>query len=188
MSSSDKPQAQDPFPDWSAFSPREAPDEIESLSPAAEAAGLLQRYYADLAAARQQQQDVTNGVLRALAKQAMYVFQFGAALERYQTEFAQASLPRVHRHLRVLKDQMLDGLYASGLEIDVPLAQPFETVADVVNVDGWRHETQFTAEVVAEVSEPIVRAGGTLIRPGRVVMGAPVQPTHLTEPENESRE
>ena len=112
--------------------------------------------------------------------------QFSAALERYQAELTHIGLARVHRHLRVLKDQMLDALRASGLEIDVPLGQSFEQVAEAVHVDGWRHEAQFTGEVVAEVSEPIVRAGGALIRLGRVVMGAPVDHAGSAAPENES--
>ena len=52
MSSSDN--AAGAFPDWSAFTPREVPGEVDLLSPAAEAAGLLQLYHGDLAAARRQ--------------------------------------------------------------------------------------------------------------------------------------
>jgi hypothetical protein len=86
----------------------------------------------------------------------------------------------------VLKDQMLDALRASGLEVDVPLGEAFERVADAVHVDGWRHESRFNAEVVAEVSEPIVRAGGVLVRLGRVVMGAPTEQASSATTENGS--
>lgn len=186
MSSSDSRDARNTFPDWAVFGPREVPGEVELLSPAAEAAGLLQLYHGDLAAARQQQEDVRMAGLRALAQQAVFAFQFGAALERYQPELTQGTLLRAHRHLRVLKDQMLDALRAAGLEIEVPLGQSFEQVADAVHVDGWRHESRFTSEVVAEVSEPIVKAGGALIRLGRVVMGAPVEQAGSATTENGS--
>ena len=175
MSSSVKPPAPGKFPDWSAFAEREVPVAVEFLSPAAEAASLLQLYQSSLAAAGIRRDEVQSAGLRALAQQAVFVFQLEAALERYQADLIQASLPRVHRHLRVLKDQMLDALTAFGLEIDVPRGKPFEDVADLVHVDGWRHHEQFTAEVVAEVTEPIVKSGGALVRLGRVVMGAPLE-------------
>ena len=182
MSSSDKPGQPPVFPDWSKFSEREVHVEPELLSPAAEAASLLQFLHDSLRAAGVTRDEVQSAGLRALAQQAVFVFQLEAALQRYQPNLAEGPLVRIHRHLRVLKDQMLDALAGFGLDIDVPRGRSFDDVADLVHVDGWRHHEQFTSEVVAEVTEPIVKFGGAVVRLGRVVMGAPVdQATDTSE-------
>lgn len=175
MSSSVKPPQPPAFPDWSLFTEREVPVQAELLSPAAEAASLLQLYHDSLKDAASRRDEIQSAGLRALAQQAVFVFQLEAALQRYQPNLAEGPLLRIHRHLRVLKDQMLDALTAFGLEIDAPRGRSFEEVAELVHVDGWRHHEQFTAEVVAEVTEPIVKFGGAVVRLGRVVMGAPVE-------------
>jgi molecular chaperone GrpE (heat shock protein) len=176
MSSSDK------FPDWSAFSKREIPFEVELLSPASEAAALLQRSQAALDEAWQEVDHVRGEGLAALAQQAALVIQLAATLERYQPDFTQASLKKVYRSLQITKDQMLDELRRVGLEIIVPLGKTFDEVAQLVNVDGWRHQEHFTSEVVAEVIEPIVMYRNILVRPGRVVMGAPLEQKTTTSP------
>lgn len=169
MSSSDK------FPDWSVFPEREVPFDVELLSPALEMAAVLQRYRSDLDAAQQKVETVHRNGLLQLAQQAVFVIQLAAALDRYRADLKQASLDKVHKHLRVLKDQMLDALKQAGLEIDIPTGKSFDEVADLVDVEGWRHHEDFSSEVVAEMLEPIVTHRGKLIRPGRVVMGAPLQ-------------
>jgi hypothetical protein len=69
----------------------------------------------------------------------------------------------------------------------------FDEVSEFVHVAGWRHHQDFTAEVVANVLEPIVRYGETVVRLGRVEMGAPLEetmetvPTHENEKANEER-
>ena len=165
----------DKFPDWSLFKEREVPFEVELLSPASEVAALLQRYRTDVDAAEQNVEGVRNEGLAGLAQQAVFVIQLAAALDRYESDLKQASLTRVHRHLRVLKDQMLDALSSAGLEVVIPIGKPFDEVADSVHVEGWRHHEDFSSEVVAEVLEPIVKYRGALVRLGRVVMGAPPQ-------------
>ena len=89
---------------------------------------------------------------------------------------------------------MIDALKATGLEVVVPVVKPFDEVAEMVHVEGWRHHEEFSAEVVAEVQEPIVIFRGALVRPGRVVMGAPPQeviperaPTSEVEESSESK-
>jgi hypothetical protein len=163
----------DDVPGWDAFTVRDVPEGPELVSPASEVAALLQRYHADLARARDEIAAASRAGLESLAEQAVLVVQLAAALERYESLLQQASLGLVHRHLRVLKDQMMSAIAAAGLEIVVPLGRPFDEVADRVHVDGWRHREEFAAEVVAEVVEPIVMSGGALVRAGRVVMGAP---------------
>jgi molecular chaperone GrpE (heat shock protein) len=107
------------------------------------------------------------------------VVQLAAALDIYESVLTQASLGKVHRHLRIIKDQMLSALEKAGLEVNIPVGKPFNEVANVVHVDGWRHHADFLSEVVAEVIEPIVTYRGRLVRMGRVVMGAP--PDKVTE-------
>jgi hypothetical protein len=168
MSSSDE------LPDWGVFAGRPTPEEITLLSPAAEMAALLQRYYADLYAAHQATEVTRGEGLAMLAQQAVFVTQMAATLERYKADLAAVQLIHVYRHLRVVKDQMLDALRLAGLDMIAPLGQSFEQVADLVQIEGWRHGEQFDGEVVAEVLETIVLCQGALLRPGRVIMGAPL--------------
>ena len=163
----------DEFPDWDAFSEREVPFDVELLSPASEVAAILRRRQAALDKAQQAVERIRKQGLMALAEQAVLVIQLAATIERYAPDLAQASLTKVHRSLRIIKDQMLAALADAGLEIEVPTGKPFDEVERWVNVDGWRHHESFSGEVVAEVVEPIVLYQGVLLRQGRVVMGAP---------------
>src|SRR5947209_4682084 len=107
----------DKFPDWSVFSEREVPFDVELLSPAAEVVAVLQGSQAALDEARQEVKDVRREYLEALAQQAVLVVQLAAVLDRYAPDYTQASLAKVHRSLRIVKDQMLDELGRAGLEI-----------------------------------------------------------------------
>ncbi len=167
MSSSDE------FPDWSLFSERNSPVEVELVSPASEVTAILRRCQMALEEAQQTIEQTRKQGLMALANQAVLVAQLTDTIEHYAPNLAQASLAKVHRSLRILKDQMLAGLADAGLEIEVPLGKSFDEVERWVNIDGWRHHESFSGEVVAEVVEAIVRYDGKLLRPGRVVMGAP---------------
>ncbi len=166
----------DKLPDWSVFSQREVSFDVDLLSPASEVASVLQKSRIALDEAWTEVDNVRREGLEALAQQAVLVVQLAAVLERYASEYAQASLTRVYRSLHIIKDQMLDELQRAGLEIIVPLGRPFDEIAHLANVDGWRHHESFSAEVVAEVVEPIVTYRGELVRLGRVVMGAPPDP------------
>jgi hypothetical protein len=169
MSSSDE------FPNWSLFSEREQSLSVDLLAPALEVATLLQKHRAELDLAHQESEEARRAGLEALAEQAVFVIQMSGALERYEQDFIKASLVKAHRHLRVLKDQMLDTLSKAGIEAEIPLLKPFDEVAESVHIEGWRHRQEYTAEVVAEVIEPIIKHKGELVRMGRVVMGAPLE-------------
>jgi hypothetical protein len=166
MSSSGK------FPDWSVFKERSTPD-VDILSPAMEMSTMLQRYAADVKKAREDIDAARYEGIGIAARQAVYVVQLAAALEAYEPALKDASLQRVHRHLRIIKDQMLSALSGEGLEIVIPINKPFDDVAELVHVEGWSHSDKFTSEVVAEVLEPVIYYKGSLISMGRVVMGAP---------------
>lgn len=161
--------------DWNIFSRREVPFDVELASPALEMFAALQKSHAALVEAQQVVEHVREEYLAVLAQQAVLVAQLSAALDRYAPEYSEASLAKIHRSLRIIKDQMLDELKKGGLEIVIPLGKSFDEVADVVSVDGWRHHENFSAEVVAEVVEPIVTYRGDVVRRGRVLMGAPLE-------------
>jgi hypothetical protein len=59
MSSSDK------FPDWSVFSERHVPFDVELLSPASEVTALLQRYWTDMNKMRQEIESLRSEGLNA---------------------------------------------------------------------------------------------------------------------------
>jgi hypothetical protein len=161
------------LPDWAAFSERETLPDVEVLSPAAEMAALLQRYRSDIDSARSAGAEAHRELLLALAQQAVYTVQLEAALDRYEPALQNASLAKIHRHLRVLKDQMLAGLMEAGLEIVRLGGRSYDEVADAVRIDGWRHHADYATEQVVEEVEPLVRYEGRPLRTGRVVMGAP---------------
>jgi molecular chaperone GrpE (heat shock protein) len=164
----------DDFPDWSVFADRAVPS-LDVFSPVSEIAALLQRYRADLDMAQEHTESVRREGLEALAQQAVFVVQLEYALERYKPQFEQASLNKVYRSLRIVKDQMLDALRSVGMTIIVPHGKSFDEVSAYVNVVGWQHSQEFTEEVVVEVLQPIILYHTTIIRLGQVVMGAPLE-------------
>jgi hypothetical protein len=167
MSSSDE------LPDWSVFSERDLPEVVDLLSPASELAAILQVFEANLSTEKKAAGDIRKEGLKILAQQAVFVVRLETALERHKPKFEQASLNKIYRSLRIIKDQMLDGLREAGLNIVIPQGQSFDDVADSVSVVGWKFSEDFPAEIVAEVLEPIVFYGDLLVHSGVVVMGAP---------------
>jgi len=145
--------------------------EGELTSPVGEVVTVLQQYRVDVDAARSAVEDAKRKGRAALAGQAVLAAKLEAALALYEPVMAAAALGKAHRHLRILKDQMLAAMEAEGLEVVHLLGRPYDEVADIAEVDGWLHRPELSTEVVIEELEPAV----CLIRPGRVVMGAPVQ-------------
>jgi len=167
------PPMSEEFPHWQSFSPRDVPFTFDILSPAAEIASVLQSYHSQTTTLHNEIEQIHLRGLQALAQQAVFIIQFQSALAQYESNLEQPPFNRIHRHFRVLKDQMLDALTQSGLEIQVPLGKPFEETADWVHVQGWRHHPDYPIEMVVEVLEPIILFQGKLIRQGSVIMGAP---------------
>jgi hypothetical protein len=77
------------------------------------------------------------------------------------------------RQLQLGRNEILDALAGAGIGVENPLSRPFEEVADVVEVRGWRRQADLTREVVVQVIEPILRRDGVLLRPGQVIVGQP---------------
>ena len=155
--------------------------EVDLRSPAAELAAVLQRYRADLdAAARAGSEGRAEG-LRALADQAVLAVELEGLLELQHTAQG-ASLECLHSELRSLKDRMLAHVASSGLEIVRLRGARGGDVAESVQVDQWRYDDGYAAEVVVEELEVAVRLDGVPLRRGRVVMGAPreAQPSEMT--------
>jgi len=159
---------------WDAFSPRDVEDGIEIRSPAAEMAGVLQRYRNDVDTLVAQAAEARIDSMRALADQAVLAVQLESALALYETRLFDAAMGKVHQHLRIIKDRMIQGTEAAGLEVVRLVGLPYDEVAGMVEVDGWLHREELVAEVVLEANEPAVRSNGAVLRLGRVVMGAPM--------------
>lgn len=158
---------------WEVFADRPAPAEMELASPAAELVSVLQRYRSALGAERGKARAAADDALAAAVDQAVLVARLDVAMARHRDVLDKAGLGRVHRELRVLKDQMIDALRAGGVTIEDPLGEPLAKVADRIEVIGWRHGAEFPGEVVAETHGAIVLYRGAVIRPGQVTLGAP---------------
>ena len=174
MSSSDEQQD---LSAWAVFRERPEPAPAEMLSPASEMATVLQRYWLDLDGQRAANREAVADAHAAAAEQAVLVFQLSALLDDNADTFADAGLDRLHRRLRVLGNQMTQAVASTGLEVIDPAGLPFAEVAEMVQVIGWRHGPEFAHEVVAETVAPIVLHDVELVRPGRVIMGAPDKET-----------
>lgn len=175
-----------PPPTWDDFRERPGVD-VAIQSPAAELAAVLQRYRADLDAAGAARAEARRAGMVALAGVAVLAAELDRAVQRYEEQLRGASLGRIHLHLRTLKDRLLDALGATGLEIVRLDGMPEADALDIADVEGWRHGEQFTERVVAEELDPAIRFEGELLACGRVVMGAPPEPSagEPDEPEQE---
>lgn len=176
---------------WDVFAVRPAQVELAAGSPATELADVLQRFHAALRAERGRTRNATDDALAVAVEQAGLIARLESALARHQDALAGAGLGRVHLELRVLKDQMVDALRGGGVTVEDPMGRPVAEVDDRVEAVGWRHGTEFTAEVVAEVHAPIVWYRDAVIRPGRVTMGAPPaddDPGTASQEESEEQE
>jgi molecular chaperone GrpE (heat shock protein) len=158
---------------WSAFRERAVPAPIELRSPASELSAALQRGARSLAAERAATRDAQADANDADAELAVLVFHLSTVLNRHEDAVAEAGLNDVHRELCIVRNQMLAALKHTDVLVVDPLGRPFDEVGDAVQVVGWRHGNDFPDEVVAETIEPIVHHGADVIRPGRVIMGAP---------------
>ena len=146
---------------------------MELLSPARELATVLQRYRDDMDTQQRAGEQARADALDIAVELAVHVHHLTAISSRTEGAFAAAGLGRVHKQLRVLRDQMLAALAAGHISISDPAGAPYHEVADLVDVVDWRHGPAFAAEVVAETIEPVVLHLGRPARLGRVIMGAP---------------
>ncbi|HVB25183.1 MAG TPA: nucleotide exchange factor GrpE [Ktedonobacteraceae bacterium] len=162
------------FPDWSLFTERDVPEEVHLLSPVSEMVATLQLCQTNLDEMQKTIENVRSEGLMVLAQQAIFAAQLEFALERSKLKLEQANLSKVYRSLRIIKDQMLTALQDANLKIIIPQGKKFDEIADFVQVVGWKHQEEFTEEVVAEVIEPIVFYNNQLLKQGIVVMGAPL--------------
>lgn len=161
------------FPNWSLFTGRPLPEEMELLSPAAEIAAVLQQSLLKLEAEKHARVNVEQEYITMLAQQAVFLAQFSTTLERHRPKLEDASLNKIYRSLRIVKEQMRTALEQAGFEIIEPQGKSFDEVAEMVDVIGWRHHADFPSEIVAEVVKPIILYKGQVVQNGSVVMGAP---------------
>lgn len=165
-------------PTWSDFEERPAA-ELEPRAPAAELADVLQRSRRELdAAARASVESRVQG-LRALAEQAVLAVELEKILELHAARSGEDSAERQHAALRGLKDRMLAHIAGAGLEIVRLRGASARAVHDLVEVDCWCYDDGYAAAVVVDELEVAIKLDGRPLRMGRVVMGAPRDPTPL---------
>lgn len=164
---------------WDEFEPRPVPEGAEEpqapdpVSPGREMAALLQRYWTDLQDERNTSRKETAAARKVLVELAVHVARLDALLGQAAAPLEAAGAKSLGRRLQVARKQVLEPLHAMDITTKDPIGDPYESVADVVDIAGWRYGPEFTAEVVAETVEPIVFDRGTVVRLGQVIMGAP---------------
>ncbi|MEU6842634.1 hypothetical protein ABZ930_12305 [Streptomyces sp. NPDC046716] len=160
--------------DWSEFAERAVPEGgDEAVSPQAELAGVLQRRHEDLSAARGEAARAASGARDTVFELASLVGRLEQLIAAGEQALADSGQARLHRRLRILKEQMLQTLRDDGVEVRDPLGLPADEVADWSDPVGWRYGPQFTSETVAQTDEPAVFHHGAVVRLARVFMGSP---------------
>ncbi|WP_149829144.1 hypothetical protein [Streptomyces tailanensis] len=165
--------------DWDEFEERPVPDgpagpeDPDPVTPGREMAAVLQRYWADLQDESNRVQKETAAARKVLTELAVHVARLDGLLREAAGPLAAAGEKSLGRRLEVARKQVLEPLHSMDITTQDPTGKPYESVADVVDIAGWRYGPEFTAEVVAETVEPIVLDRGTVVRLGQVIMGAP---------------
>ncbi|MCX5560920.1 hypothetical protein [Streptomyces sp. NBC_00038] len=166
--------------DWDGFEERPlpaglgGPEQPDPVSPGREMAALLQRYWADLQSESNRVQKESAAARKILTELAVHVARLDGLLREAADPLEAAGAKTLGRRLHVARKQVLEPLHAMDITTQDPTGKPYESVADVVDIAGWRYGPEFTAEVVAETVEPIVLDRGTVVRLGQVIMGAPL--------------
>jgi hypothetical protein len=155
-------------PSWAEFDDTRV-TEFRPRAPQAELAEVLRRYRADLdAAARSAAKGRAEG-LRALADQAVLAVELERLLEAQRGTLDARSAEALRR----LKDRMLARVEEANLEVVRLRGKPAAVIRDMVEIEQWRLDDAYPAEIVVEELEAAVRLHGEILRKGRVVMGAP---------------
>ncbi len=156
---------------------RELPKDYALLSPAAEVAGLLKEHSTEKQRMKGEFAELEKDFDHLLAQITDLAYLFDEAIVRFQPALEEHGLKRMHRELRVLKDQLIQTLQDAGYTWRNPLGEPFDgDLPELVSVDGWRYGPEYQENCVAQVREPIVLKNGSPIKDGSVVVGAPEQP------------
>ncbi|MFI0735053.1 hypothetical protein ACH4S9_39645 [Streptomyces sp. NPDC021225] len=166
--------------DWDEFEERPVPEGLggpeqpDLVSPGRAMAALLQRYWSDLQNESNRAHKETAAARQVLIELAVHVARLDGLLREAAGPLEAAGAESLGRRLHVARKQVLEPLHALDITTQDPNGKPYESVADVVDIAGWRYGPEFTAEVVAETVEPIVLDCGTVVRLGQVIMGAPL--------------
>ncbi|WP_329066897.1 hypothetical protein [Streptomyces sp. NBC_01429] len=136
-------------------------------------AALLQRYWSDLQDESNRVRKETAAARKVLTELAVHVARLDGLLQEAAAPLETAGAKSLGRRLHVARKQVLEPLREMDITTRDPTGERYESVADVVDITGWRYGPEFTAEVVAETVEPIVYDRGAVVRLGQVIMGAP---------------
>lgn len=159
---------------WHSFAERAQATDVELFGPASELTAVLRRYRNDLDTERRAAKRAYSAGLTVAVDLANHIARFSSILAARQDDMP--------RQLDIVRQQMLEVLKLGQITIGDPLGRPYDEVVSYVDVAGWRHGPEFTAEVVAETIEPVIFHRGELIRRGRVIMGGSEVPDAGTSP------
>jgi molecular chaperone GrpE (heat shock protein) len=153
---------------------RAAPFEGEFISLAAEVAALLNHHAQELCKITETGDQALTKLRQGIARGVQIVFHLERAIVESEKLMAAAELSKALRRFRIIKDQLKDFFTAHGFSWKDPTGEEFmQELAEVVEVDGWRHSAEYTREIIVETREPIVLYQGQTVLVGAVVVGAP---------------
>jgi molecular chaperone GrpE (heat shock protein) len=153
---------------------REVAFEGEFISLAAEVAALLNRHAGQIRQVTESGSQALVKLQRGIARGVQLVFHLEQAIGASEEHAAAVGFGKTLRRFRIIKDQLKDQLAAQGFTWRDPTGEEFtQELAELVEVDGWRHAAEYAREVVVETREPIVLYQGQPVLVGAVVVGAP---------------
>jgi len=155
-------------------SPREIPIEGEFVSLAGEIAALLNRHAKEQREIKEKYSQELLEMKRFCGRVMQIVFHLENALNESEKNLVEKGEVKTFKRFRIIKDQVKDHLTKQGYLWRDPTGEQFTNeLAEMVEVDGWRHSKDYDCEVVVEIREPIILFGNELILGGAVIIGAP---------------
>lgn len=159
---------------FTAHAPRDVPLEADALHLAGEIASLLDGHDRARREQDRQHQAERDRSRRDVARQVQLVFQLDRVLSACEARLGEAGLSRIHKQIRVLKDQFVDHLAAMGYRWYDPVGEEFVgDLVEAVEVDDHRCSSEYERETIVETREPIVLFDGAVALNGAVVVGVP---------------
>ena len=172
----ERPEAADPL-SFDGHTPRQLPAEGEVISLAGEIAALLDRHARERDAADGAHRAEVGALRLAAGRAVQLAFHLERTIEEAAGPPGDAGPGPLLRRLRILKDQIKAHWGRQGFSWRDPTGEDYTPeLAEWVEVDGWRHDSEYPTELIVETREPVVLYQGEVILKGAVVVGAPSDP------------
>lgn len=157
---------------------RPVPYDAESAFLPGEIAALLNRCAARIAEQNEKQASLHAARRKEVAGIVQLVFFLEQALLEVEPKFKEANLGRIHKRLRIVKDQMKEKLSRMGFAWRDPKGEAYTPeLAGLTDVDGWKQSDEYEKEIVVDVREPIIFCNDELVLTGAIVVGGPEHET-----------